>query len=304
MKELMLGKVLPASPIALGCMRMAGLGVEEAEKVVWTAVENGITFFDHADIYGGGKSEEIFGQVLKRNPGLREKITIQSKCGICRGYYDASKEHILEAADGILQRLGIDHLDALLLHRPDALMEPQEVAEAFETLHRAGKVRCFGVSNQNAAQMALLDRYMPGKLIINQLQFGLAHTPMVDTGINVNIHSEHAVSKDGSTLDYCRLHDITIQAWSPFQYGMFKGVFFGVEQYAELNAALTEMAQEKGVSESAVAVAWIMRHPAGIQTIIGSMNPGRIADIAQAEKIELTRPEWYRLYRAAGNPLP
>ncbi len=304
MKEFMLGKVLPASPIALGCMRMASLSDEEAEKVVLTAVENGITFFDHADIYGGGKSEEIFGRVLKKHPALRETITIQSKCGICRGYYDASKAHILEAADGILQRLGIDHLDALLLHRPDALMEPQEVAEAFETLHRAGKVRYFGVSNQNAAQMALLDRYMPGRLIIDQLQFGLAHTPMVDAGVNVNIHSDHAVSRDGSTLDYCRLHDITIQAWSPFQHGMFKGVFFGVEQYAELNAALTEMAQEKGVSESALAVAWILRHPAGIQTIIGTMNPGRIADIAKAGDVELTRPEWYKLYRAAGNPLP
>ena len=304
MDKLMLGKVLPGSPIALGCMRMAALDDAAAEKVVLTSVENGIDFFDHADIYGGGESERIFGRILKKNPGLREKITLQSKCGICKGYYDASKEHILEAADGILERLGVDYLDALLLHRPDALMEPEEVAEAFTILQRQGKVRFFGVSNENAAQLKLLERYMPGKIIINQLQFGVAHTILVDEGVNVNIHSEHAVNKAGGVLDYCRLKDITIQAWSPFQYGMFKGVFFGVEQYAELNKLLSKMAEEKGVSESALAVAWILRHPAKIQTIIGSMNAERIAEIAKAASVTLTRPEWYQLYLAAGNPLP
>ena len=227
MKKLVLGKVLPGSAIALGCMRMAALDDAAAEKVVHAALENGIDFFDHADIYGGGKSEEIFGRVLKNNPGMRDRIVLQSKCGICRNHYDASKEHILEAADGILRRLGVDHLDSLLLHRPDALMEPDEVAEAFETLHRAGKVRYFGVSNENSGQLALLERAMPGKIIINQLQFGVAHTGMVDAGMNVNIHSDHAVVRDGAVLDYCRLHDITIQAWSPFQYGMFEGVFLG-----------------------------------------------------------------------------
>ncbi|MBR3873924.1 MAG: aldo/keto reductase [Clostridia bacterium] len=305
MEKLLLGNVLPASPIALGCMRMAGMDDAAAEQVVFTALENGIDFFDHADIYGGGESEEIFGRVLKNNPGLREKIVLQSKCGICKGYYDASKEHILEAADGILKRLGVDYLDALLLHRPDALMEPEEVAEAFETLHRTGKVRYFGVSNQNAAQMELLGAYMQQKLIINQLQFSIAHTGLVDAGVNVNIHSDHAVVRDGGVLDYCRLNDITIQAWSPFQYGMFKGVFLGNnELYPELNAEIQKIAEEKGVTDSAIAVAWIMRHPAKIQTIIGSMNAKRIADIAKAQDITLTRQEWYRLYLAAGNPLP
>lgn len=305
MEKLLLGNVLPASPIALGCMRMAGMDDAAAEQVVFTALENGIDFFDHADIYGGGESEEIFGRVLKNNPGLREKIVLQSKCGICKGYYDASKEHILEAADGILKRLGVDYLDALLLHRPDALMEPEEVAEAFETLHRTGKVRYFGVSNQNAAQMELLSAYMQQKLIINQLQFSIAHTGLVDAGVNVNIHSDHAVVRDGGVLDYCRLNDITIQAWSPFQYGMFKGVFLGNnELYPELNAEIQKIAEEKSVTDSAIAVAWIMRHPAKIQTIIGSMNAKRIADIAKAQDITLTRQEWYRLYLAAGNPLP
>lgn len=305
MEKLLLGNVLPASPIALGCMRMAGMDDAAAEQVVFTALENGIDFFDHADIYGGGESEEIFGRVLKNNPGLRDKIVLQSKCGICKGYYDASKEHILEATDGILKRLGVDYLDALLLHRPDALMEPEEVAEAFETLHRTGKVRYFGVSNQNAAQMELLSAYMQQKLIINQLQFSIAHTGLVDAGVNVNIHSDHAVVRDGGVLDYCRLNDITIQAWSPFQYGMFKGVFLGNnELYPELNAEIQKIAEEKGVTDSAIAVAWIMRHPAKIQTIIGSMNAKRIADIAKAQDITLTRQEWYRLYLAAGNPLP
>ena len=305
MEKLILGNVLPASPIALGCMRMAGMDDSAAEQVVFTALENGIDFFDHADIYGGGESEEIFGRVLKNNPGLREKIVLQSKCGICKGYYDASKEHLLEAADGILKRLGVDYLDALLLHRPDALMEPEEVAEAFETLHRTGKVRYFGVSNQNAAQMELLSAYMQQKLIINQLQFSIAHTGLVDAGVNVNIHSDHAVVRDGGVLDYCRLNDITIQAWSPFQYGMFKGVFLGNnELYPELNAEIQKIAEEKGVTDSAIAVAWIMRHPSKIQTTIGSMNAKRIADIAKAQDITLTRQEWYRLYLAAGNPLP
>lgn len=304
MEKLLLGNVLPGSAIALGCMRMAALDDKTAEKVVHTALENGIDFFDHADIYGGGKSEEIFGRVLKNNPGMREKIVLQSKCGICKGYYDASKAHILEAADGILKRLGVEYLDALLLHRPDALMQPEEVAEAFEALNRAGKVRYFGVSNENAAQLALLNRYMPNKIIINQLQFSMAHTGMIDAGVNVNIHSDHAVVRDGGVLDYCRLNDITIQAWSPFQYGMFEGVFLGNEKYAALNAEIQKIAQEKGVTDSAIAVAWIMRHPAKIQTIIGSMNPARIADIAKAQDICLTRQEWYRLYLAAGNPLP
>ena len=304
MKEIQLGGVLPVSPIALGCMRMASLSDREAEKVILTAMDCGITFFDHADIYGGGRSEEIFGNVLRSHPDLRGKIVLQSKCGIRKGYYDASKEHIIQSTEGILSRLGVDSLDALLLHRPDALMEPEEVAEAFEELHRRGMVRYFGVSNENSAQLALLEKAMPGRIRINQMQFSLAHTGMVDAGINVNIHSDHAVVRDGGVLDYCRLHGITIQAWSPFQYGMFEGVFLQSEKYRALNEEIAAISAAYGVKDSTIAVAWILRHPAGIQTIIGSMNPGRIQEIAKAQEIELTRQEWYRLYLAAGNPLP
>lgn len=304
MKRIKIGNKFEASNIALGAMRMAGMSVEDAEKAVLTAVDCGIDFVDHADIYGGGESEEIFSKILKRNPGLREKIVLQDKCGICKGYYDASCAHILEAVDGCLKRLDVDYLDTLLLHRPDALMEPEEVAEAFTRLQQTGKVRFFGISNENPAQIELLSRYMPGRIIINQLQFSLCHSILVDEGVNVNLHSTHAQVKDGGALDYCRLHDITIQAWSPFQYGFFEGVFLGSDKYPELNAVIREMAEKYQVTDSAIAVAWILRHPAHIQVIAGSMNPRRLKDIAAGSDIELSRQDWYRLYLAAGNPLP
>lgn len=304
MKRFRIGNKFEASSIALGAMRIASLCVEDAEKVVLTAYENGIDFVDHADIYGGGKSEEIFGEILRRNPGLREKLILQGKVGICKGYYDASKEHILEAANGCLKRLGTEYLDVLLLHRPDALMEPEEVAEAYTQLQAEGKVRFFGVSNENAAQLQLLERYMPGKIIIDQLQFSMCHSILVDEGVNVNMHTEHAQVLSGGVLDYCRLKDITIQAWSPFQYGMFKGVFLGSELYPELNAVIQEMAEKYSVTDNAIVAAWILRHPAHIQVIAGSMKPDRIKEIAAGGDVELSRQDWYKLYLAAGNPLP
>ena len=304
MKRIKIGNRCEASAIALGAMRIAPLSVQEAEKVVLTAFEQGIDFVDHADIYGCGQSEERFGEVLKRNPGLREKLILQDKVGICKGHYDASREHILEAVNGSLKRLGVEHLDVLLLHRPDALMEPEEVAEAFTRLQAAGKVRFFGVSNQNAAQIELLSRYMPGRILINQLQFSLCHTILVDEGVNVNMHSSHAQVLSGGVLDYCRLNDITNLAWSPFQYGMFVGVFLGSDRYPELNAALREIAEKYSVTDSAIAAAWILRHPANMQVLAGSMNPQRLKDIAAGGDVRITRQEWYRLYLAAGNPLP
>ena len=295
---------LSASPIALGCMRMSGLDIAQAERVVMTAVENGIDFFDHADIYGGGKSEELFGEVLRRNPGLRDKIVVQDKCGICKGYYDMSEEHILEAVDGALKRLGLEQIDALLLHRPDALMEPEEVASAFTKLEKAGKVKVFGVSNMNAVQIELLNREMPGKIQINQLQFGPAFTGLVDEGINVNTGNDQAIVRTGGVLDYCRLHGITIQPWSPLQHGCFEGPFMLCEKYEQLNAVMHELALAYGVADETIAFAWILRHPAKMQPILGSMNPERIAAAAKAMEIRLTRPEWYRMYAAAGNPIP
>lgn len=295
---------LEVSEISLGCMRMDQLSKQEAKKVIENAMESGVDFFDHADIYGGGKSEEIFADAIEMNPSIREKMIIQSKCGIRKGFFDFSKEHILESVEGSLKRLNTEYLDVLLLHRPDALVEPEEVAEAFSKLKESGKVRHFGVSNHNPMQVELLKKYVEQDLIVNQLQLSVMFTPMIDAGLNVNMQHDPAIVRDSGVLDYSRLNDMTIQAWSPFQYGMFQGVFVGNEKFPEVNAKLKELAEKKGVTDSAIAIAWILRHPAKIQPVVGTMNPQRLADIAKASEIELTRQEWYELYRAAGNQLP
>lgn len=290
--------------IGMGCMRIVELENADAVKSwVDTALEHGINFFDHADIYGKGRCEELFGQVL--TPSLREKIILQSKCSIRPGIaFDFSKEHILNSVDGILKRLNTEYLDILLLHRPDALMEPEEVADAFRILKESGKVRHFGVSNQTPMQMELLSKYCDEPLLINQLQLSIAHCPMINSGINANMYNDSGINRDGGVLEYCRLKDITIQAWSPFQYGMFEGIFLGNEKFAELNKVIDNLAEKYNVTNSAIAVAWILRHPAGIQTIVGTTNKDRIAQISKASEIRLTREEWYALYMAAGNKLP
>ncbi|MGT2682455.1 aldo/keto reductase [Streptococcus porci] len=295
---------IEGSRIALGCMRMAGLDIKEAEKVIATSLEEGINFIDHADIYGGGQSEERFRDAVKNLGLAREKLILQSKCGIQRGYFDFSKEHILTSVDGILSRLGTDYLDFLVLHRPDILIEPEEVAEAFTQLKKAGKVKHFGVSNQNRYQMELLQSYLAEPLAVNQLQLSPAHTPMFDFGVNVNMKNEAATNRDSGIVDYCRLNKVTIQAWSPFQIDLGKGLFSGNPGYATLNATISKYALQYGVSDEAIVIAWILRHPAKMQAIIGSMNPDRIRKIAQAEKVTLTRPEWYDIYISAGNVLP
>ena len=290
--------------IGMGCMRIVELENADAVKSwVDTALENGINFFDHADIYGKGRCEELFGKVL--TPSLREKIILQSKCSIRPGIaFDFSKEHILNSVDGILKRLNTEYLDVLLLHRPDALMEPEEVADAFRILKESGKVRHFGVSNQTPMQMELLSKYCDEPLLINQLQLSIAHCPMINSGINANMYNDSGINRDGGVLEYCRLKDITIQAWAPFQYGMFEGIFLGNEKFAELNKVIDNLAEKYNVTNSAIAVAWILRHPAGIQTIVGTTNKDRIAQISKASEIRLTREEWYALYMAAGNKLP
>lgn len=305
MKNINIGQgALTASEISLGCMRIAGLPVKEASNLVNTALEQGINFFDHADIYGGGKSEEIFAEAVDMKPSVREKFIIQSKCGIRQGYFDFSKEHILNSVDGILNRLKTEYIDVLLLHRPDTLMEPEEVAEAFDTLYNSGKVRHFGVSNQNPMQIELLSKFVKQKLIINQLQFSIMHTGMIDSGINVNMKIDPSIDRDGSILEYSRLKDMTIQAWSPFQYGFFEGVFLDNDKFPELNKKINELAEVKGVPNTAIATAWILRHPAKMQVIAGTTNSERLKDICKASSIELTRQEWYEIYRAAGNKLP
>ncbi|EKK7200268.1 aldo/keto reductase family oxidoreductase [Listeria innocua] len=305
MKRITIGNSdLTASEISLGCMRMADLSKEEANKVINTALENGIDFFDHADIYGGGKSEEVFADAIDMNATVREKMILQSKCGIRQGFFDFSKEHIISSVEGSLKRLKTDYLDTLLLHRPDTLFEPEEVAAAFTELEKSGKVRHFGVSNQNPGQIELLKKYVDQELIANQLQFSIMHTGMIDTGFNVNMTIDPSLDREGGILEYSRLHNMTIQAWSPFQYGFFEGVFLDNDKFPELNKTIDKIAAYKGVTNSAIAVAWIQRHPASFQTVVGTMNPGRIADIAKASDVTLSREEWYEIYSAAGNQLP
>jgi len=295
---------LDASEIALGCMRIVDLTNQEIYTLVHTALDEGINFFDHADIYGDGQSEAKFAAALNLTPRLRESMILQSKCGIRRGSFDFSKEHILESVDGILKRLQTDYLDVLLLHRPDALVEPEEVAEAFNILQESGKVRYFGVSNLNPMQIELLVKFVNQPLVINQLQLSITNTGMIDAGINVNMQINASIDRDGSILDYCRLKEITIQPWSPFQYGFFEGVFLDNDKFPELNQKINEISAARGVRNTAIAIAWLLRHPAHMQPIVGTTNPGRVRDICKASDVKLTRQEWYEIYLAAGNKLP
>lgn len=295
---------LDASEISLGCMRISQMTNPDIVTLIHTALDAGINFFDHADIYGGGQSEAKFAEALGMTPQLRDRMILQSKCGIRQGMFDFSKDHILAAVDGSLKRLQTDYLDVLLLHRPDALVEPEEVAEAFTILQDSGKVKYFGVSNQNPMQIELLKKFVRQPLIINQLQFSITNTGMIDAGINVNMEIDPSIDRDGSILDYCRLHDITIQPWSPFQYGFFEGVFLDNPKFPELNQKIDELAAAYGVTNTAIAIAWILRHPAHMQPIIGTTNAQRVQDICRASDITLSRQEWYEIYRAAGNKLP
>lgn len=294
------------SCIAQGCMRISGKTDAEADMFVKNSLHAGINFFDHADIYGGGECERIFGRVLANNKNLRDKMFIQSKCGIRKdeGTFDFSKEYIIKCVEGSLERLCTDHLDFLLLHRPDALCKPEEVADAFDTLKSQGKVLSFGVSNQNPYQIELLQKSCDMKLAVNQLQLSIAHSYMIDKGIYVNMDVDSGIDRDSSILDYCRLKDITIQPWSPFQYGFFKGTFIGSDLYPELNKVLDELAEKYNVTNSAVAIAWLLRHPASMQPILGSVNTERVTQICKAADITLTRKEWYDIYKAAGHKLP
>lgn len=306
MKLIPLGKSgLQVPAVALGCMRIKDVSQKEAEYLIQTSLELGCNFFDHADIYGGGECESFFADAIHMSPSVREKIILQSKCGIVSGVmYDFSKEHILTSVDGILSRLKTDYLDVLALHRPDALMEPEEVAEAFDILQSAGKVRHFGVSNQKSSQMKLLQKYIKQPLVVDQLQFSLTNASMIQSGLEVNMTTDGALDRDDSVLDYCRLNDITIQTWSPFQYGFFEGIFLNNDKFPDLNKALDELADKYEVTNTAIAAAWILRHPAKMQLIAGTTKASRLTEICRAADITLTREEWYRLYLAAGHILP
>ncbi len=298
------GSSIAASAIIMGCMRIGEKSPQDVNTLIAKSLELGINTFDHADLYGGGASEEVFAKAMALGQVKREEIVLQSKCGICPGYYDLSKEHIMTSAEQILKRLHTDYLDVLLLHRPDTLMEPEEVAAAFDELHTSGKVKAFGVSNMNSMQIEYLQSCLPWKLIINQLQFGAAHTGMVDSGLNVNMRKEAGIDRDGSVLEYCRMRDITIQTWSSLQYGFFEGTFLNNEKYPELNQVLERIAEENNTTAGAAAIAWILRHPAKMQAVVETTNAERLGKIAEASRINLTRQEWYEIYCAAGNVLP
>ncbi|QKS71601.1 aldo/keto reductase [Paenalkalicoccus suaedae] len=305
MKQIQLGtSQVQTGEVGLGCMRMDSLSAKDARHVIDTALDVGITLFDHADIYGKGNSERVFASAIKDTPSLREKMIVQSKCGIRKGFFDFSKEHIITSVEESLKRLEMDYLDVLLLHRPDALMEPEEVAEAFTRLKEDGKVAYFGVSNQHPGQMELLKAYVREPLLINQVQLSVMHTPMIDASFNVNMYNREAINRDLGIMEYSRLHNMTIQAWSPFQYGMIEGTFMGNEDFPNLNKTLQELADKKGVTDSAIAIAWLLRLPLSVQPIVGTMNTSRLKDISKASEVELTREEWYELYRSAGNELP
>ncbi|WDF82129.1 aldo/keto reductase [Lacticaseibacillus pabuli] len=317
MKTIKIGNTnFEASAIALGIMRMDQLSDQDAAKVLTTAKDAGITYIDSADIYGSGASEKKFAAAMKVAGLNREDFYIQSKGGIvldpARSHdglvfgkrYDFSKEHILSAVDGILERLHVDYLDSFLLHRPDPLMDLDEVAEAFDELQTAGKVRHFGVSNFNPQQVEMLQSAVNQRLMINQLQFGLMHTGAIDAGMHVNMQDDDSINHDGGMLEYSRRKNMTVQAWSPFQYGMFAGVFVDNPKFPELNKAMQTVADKHGVTKNAIATAWILRHPANIQVILGTMNPQHLVESAAGADVELSKQEWYDLYLAAGHILP
>ena len=300
---------LHSSAIVMGCMRIGDKPLTQVEKVIFEALRAGVNTFDLADIYGGGNCEKVFGVAIKDLGIPRKDFILQTKCGIRKNAngkivrFDFSKEYIIESVEGSLKRLNTEYIDSLLLHRPDTLVDPDEVGEAFERLRDDGKVKVFGVSNFNATQIQLF-RASGIQVAANQVQFSLKHTPLVDAGFNVNMYKDESVTRAGDTLEYCRLKGIPLQAWSPLQYGFFEGVFLGNEKFPELNAELDALAEKYAVTPAAIAFAWILRHPAFKQVVTGTSTPERMEEICKAADIRLTHEEWYKLYFAAGNTLP
>lgn len=312
MKRIPLGATDVSVPaVVLGMMRIERRSDDEIRKLVRSARDAGIDFFDHADIYGDGPAhgcEQRFADALRFSPSQREQVILQSKAGIVKDgpYYDFSYDHLVEAVNGSLKALDTDYLDILLLHRPDALVEPDEVARAFDDLWQAGKVRHFGVSNHTPRQIELLTASLTRPIVVNQLQLSLTHAPIIAQGVASNMAAQtQAHTLDGGgVLDYCRLNGITVQAWSPFQAGFVDGVFLGSDRYPELNAAIDVLARRYDVEPIAIATAWITRHPARMQVVLGTTTPARVEAAAAGSDIPLTRPEWYELFRAAGHMVP
>ncbi len=294
----------PVSQVALGCMRISNMTEAQVDEYINCALELGYNFFDHADIYGRGKCEEVFGGALKRNPSLRDKVVIQTKCGIKKGMYDFSKEHIISSVNGSLKRLNCEKIDVLLLHRPDLLMNPDEVAEAFDELEKSGKVGVFGVSNHSPMQIELLKKSVKQELKINQLQLSIVNAEMISSGANVNLDNTDGVNRDGYVRDYCRVNDITVQPWSPLQHGFISGPFLNNEKFDEVNKVVREVAEKYDVTDTGMAIAWLLRLPEKMQPVVGSTNIERLRQIAKASDISLSAEDWYKIYLAAGYKLP
>ena len=296
--------------VVLGLMRINVLDDDAVRELVRTARDSGIDFVDHADVYGAELHgcERRFAEAMQLSPSQRAELTIQTKAGIVREgpYFDFSYEHIVESVEGSLRALETDYIDILLLHRPDALVEPDEVARAFDELEAAGKVRAFGVSNHTPRQIDLLKRSVTQPIVANQVQLSITHAPIIAQGVAGNMQGEdQSLTLDGGGIvDYCRLNDITLQAWSPFQAGFFTGVFLGSPDYPELNEVIDRLAAKYEVPAIAIAVAWITRHPAGMQVVLGTTTPERVAGAAQGSDLPLTRAEWYELFRTAGYRVP
>lgn len=303
------GTDITAPAVVLGLMRIQDKSDEEVRTLVRTALDAGIDFMDHADVYGADMHgcERRFAEALRLTPSERQAMTIQTKAGIVREgpYFDFSYARIVGQVEGSLEALGTDYLDILLLHRPDALVEPDEVARAFDDLHSMGKVRHFGVSNHTPGQIELLRRSVRQPLVANQIQMSVTHAPAVASGVAANMGDlDQSIDRDNGMVDYCRRHDITLQAWSPFQSRFFTGTFIGDENYAELNAVMDRLAEQYDVPVEAIAVAWLTRHPAQMQVVLGTTTPARVAAAAQGADVTLTRAEWYEMFRAAGHTVP
>lgn len=287
------------SQIMLGCMRLGGKSEAEVNTHIKTALEQGINFFDNADIYYGGVSEEYFGRAIK---GVdRDSIVVQTKCGIRKGFYDFSKEHIISGVEGSLRRMGLDYVDVLCLHRPDVLMNGYEVAEAFDELESRGLVRNFGVSNFSPAQTELLKKYVSQPILTNQLQLGLFHSAMIDEWMCVNMNNDFALDRDGGILPYCRLHDMTIQAWGPLRSD--NGFFPVDSSLEEENTRLKDWADSFGVTPEALSIAWLMKLDF-VQPIIGTTNTDRLVSMLKADSVSLSREQWYNIYSDAGKLIP